>query len=64
VAFSPDGKTLASAGSDAKVKLWDVASGKELTTLLGHTERINGVAFSADGKRLATAGANDQALAH
>ena len=38
VAFSPDGKTLASGSSDKTIKLWDVATGKEQATLQGHTE--------------------------
>jgi WD40 repeat protein len=37
IAFSPDGKTLASASMDHTVKLWDVATGKERLTLKGHT---------------------------
>jgi predicted NACHT family NTPase len=54
VAFSPDGKTLATGGRSNTVKLWDVASGKELATLKGHTNHANSVAFSPDGKTLAT----------
>jgi len=55
VAFSPDGRRLASASSDKTVKLWELASGKEYLTFKGHTDAVRSVAFSPDGKRLATA---------
>jgi WD40 repeat protein/predicted Ser/Thr protein kinase len=55
LAFSPDGKILAScAGND--VILWNAADGKRMETLTAHTDRVTGVAFSPDGKSLASAG--------
>jgi WD40 repeat protein len=54
VAFSPDGRLLASGSSDATVKLWDVASGTLWRTLTGHDSNVLSVAFSPDGRLLAS----------
>jgi WD40 repeat protein len=56
VAFSPDGKRLASAGGDGAVMLWDATNGKRLLTCFGHSGAVGPVAFSPDGKRIASGG--------
>ena len=54
VAFSPDGRTLATGSDDKTARLWEVASGKEIATLRGHEFRVYFVAFSPGGRTLAT----------
>ena len=61
VAFSPDGKTLAMASREGNVQLWDVATGKLLETLKGHSSAVSAVVFSPDGRTLAS-GSSDQTV--
>ena len=62
VAFSPDGKTLASGAWDGLVKLWDVATGENIATFEGHTAGVNSVAYSPDGTTLASGATNGSVL--
>jgi len=59
VAFSPDGRYLASGSLDATVKLWEVAEGHEARTLAGHRDMVTSVAFSPNGRYLASGGIDE-----
>jgi WD40 repeat protein/tRNA A-37 threonylcarbamoyl transferase component Bud32 len=58
VAFSPDGRQLATAGCDPTVKLWDASTGQELVILRGHADAVTSVAFRPGGQQLASASAD------
>jgi WD40 repeat protein len=56
LAFSPDGRLLASGGMDRVVRVWEAATGRELHALKGHEGEVQGVAFQPGGDLLASAG--------
>ena len=61
VAFSPDGRRLASASPDGTIRIWDATplrgdEGQEILTFAQHDDEIRSVAFSPDGQRIASAG--------
>ena len=62
VAFSPDGKTLASASKDKTIRLWNIETTKHLRTFRGHVKDISSVAFSPDGLSLASSSENGTIL--
>ncbi len=55
VAWSPDGRQIASAWEDGKVRIWNVASGEVGATLKGHRDKVRSVAYSPDGRLIVTA---------
>ncbi|MFM7369998.1 MAG: WD40 repeat domain-containing protein, partial [Sphaerospermopsis kisseleviana] len=73
LAFSPDGKTLVSGNRDCiechptikpnikpNIKLWDVATGEEISSIAGHTNTVTSLVFSADGKTLVSSGEDNK----
>src|SRR5262249_40600760 len=62
VAFSPDGRLLATGGLDRQVQLWDVATGRILRSLAGHRGPVETLAFAPDGKSLASGSSDTTVL--
>lgn len=59
VAFSPDGKLLASGDDEGFIRLWNVETGEEVAVLKGHEANVMSVAFSPNGKHMATGSLDD-----
>jgi WD40 repeat protein len=55
VVFSPDKLFVASAGDDQVVRIFDLATGREVNDLVGHTRPVLALAYSPDGKTIVTA---------
>ncbi len=58
LAYSPDGRTLVSGGSNLVVRIWDAATGRDRGQLWGHASTVTALAFRPDGRRLASGGSD------
>ncbi|MDW8122985.1 MAG: hypothetical protein RMK62_11815, partial [Armatimonadota bacterium] len=54
VSFSPDGTRIASGSDDNTVRLWEVATGRQVKRMEGHTDWVRSVSFSPDGTLIAS----------
>src|SRR5262249_13659745 len=62
LAFSHDGKFLATGSGDKTIRLWDIAKGKEILRLTGHEAWVKCLAFSPSDRRLASGSADTTVL--
>jgi len=62
VAFSPDGRSIASASADQTIKLWDVSSGALVRTFTGHQSSVVYVGFAPDASWIVTGGDTDNEI--
>lgn len=62
LAYSPDGRLLARAGEDRRIRVWDTWTGKEIASFTGHHGTLMSVSFSPDGQRLVTGSSDTTAL--
>lgn len=56
IVFSPNGRYLASGGEDKIIRIWDLLTGNEVSTLVGHTDAVTSLVYSSDGKYLSSGG--------
>ncbi len=61
VAWSPDGKWIASGSNDNTAQIWNASNGSHVHTYRGHSDRVEAVAWSPDGQRLAS-GSDDKTV--
>jgi serine/threonine protein kinase len=59
VAWSPDGRRIASASDDHTVQVWDATTGGHVSIYRGHSDAVHAVAWSPDGRRIASASSDE-----
>lgn len=62
IEYSPDGTKIATCSEDFTIKIWEIATGKEMTTLFGHTKAVNDLAFAPDAKTLVSVGDDNKVI--